>query len=65
MLSAMERLPEGRDWVLTNQVPLARQGLGFRHGQAESEAEITLQTNILSTLSRMGMSETNLAQLIK
>jgi hypothetical protein len=65
MWSAIERLPEGREWLLTNQFPLARQGLGFRHSKPESEAELTMQTNILSTLARMGMSETNLAQLAK
>jgi len=65
MWSALERLPEGREWLLTNQFSLLRQGLGLRHSKPESEAELTLQTNILSTLSRMGMSETNLAQLVK
>jgi hypothetical protein len=65
MWQAIERLPEGRDWVVTNQVALARQGLGFRYGKLESEVELTSQTNILGTLSRMGMSETNLSILIK
>ena len=65
MLLAIERLPEGRDWVLTNQVALAGQGLGFSHSKPESEAELTMQTNILNTLSRMGMSETNLDNIRK
>lgn len=65
MWSAIERLPEGREWLLRNQFALARQGLGFRRSKPESEAELSLQTNILGTLSRMGMSDTNLAQLFK
>jgi len=65
MWLAIERLPEGREWVLTNQAAMARQGLGFRQSKSESEAELTLQTNILSALSRMGMAETNLTNLNK
>ncbi len=65
MWSAIERLPEGRDWLLTNQSALVRQGLGFRYRKPESDAELILQTNIVGTLSRMGMSETNLSQLFK
>jgi hypothetical protein len=65
MWLAIERLPEGRGWVLTNQVALARQGLGFPRNNPESNADLALQTNILSTLSRMGMAETNLSQLVK
>ena len=67
MLLAVERLPEGREWLLTNQVALARQGLGIRHGRKESmeATELIARTNILSALSRMGMAETNLAHLIE
>ena len=67
MLLAVERLPEGREWLLTNQVALARQGLGLRHSRTESmeASELVARTNILSSLSRMGMAETNLAHLIE
>lgn len=66
MLLAIEQLPEGRDWVSTNQAALARQGLGLRHtGTEYTEAELIARTNILSALSRMGMAETNLTRLIE
>ncbi len=62
MLLAMEALPEGRDWVLTNQVAFARRILG-RYIPKESKEEWIERTNILQVLSRMGMSETNLSVL--
>jgi hypothetical protein len=65
MWLAIERLPEGRDWLLTNQNALATQRLGFRYDKSESEAELIAQTNILRTLCRMGMNETNLSKLFK
>ncbi|MEW6161090.1 MAG: hypothetical protein AB1813_26985 [Verrucomicrobiota bacterium] len=61
MWGAIERLPEGRNWLSTNQAAVARQGLEIRHDRSESE--FALQTNILSILKRMGMAETNLTQL--
>jgi len=67
MLSAIERLPEGREWLQTNQIDLARQGLGFRRAQHEPEgsAELIAKTNILETLTRLGMAQTNLAKLVE
>lgn len=67
MLSALERLPESKEWLSTNQVALARVGLGLRHGSSESvdTAELIARTNILSALSRMGMAPTNLARLVE
>jgi len=65
MFSALEQLPEGREWLLTNQVALANRGLGPRDSSRESmqTAELSARTNILSTLRRMGMAETNLTRL--
>jgi hypothetical protein len=66
MLSAIERLPEGREWLQTNQIALAQQGFGFRNIKPEPEVNVELiaKTEILETLTRMGMSQTNLAKLI-
>ena len=65
MLSAIEQLPEGSEWLQTNQFALARQGLGFRHGRPDSvtTAELIARTIILATLTRMGMARTNLTRL--
>ncbi len=65
MLLAMERLPESREWLQTNQTALARQGLGHRYlGDPNNNAiELTARTNILEALARMGMAETNLIRL--
>jgi hypothetical protein len=67
MLLAIERLPEGREWLLTNQTAIARQGLGLRQATTESMgiAERIARTNILNSLSRMGMTDANLAHLIE
>jgi hypothetical protein len=67
MLSAIERLPEGREWFQTNQTALARQGLVIRYREPESmgEEELIAKTNILGTLSRMGMDQDNLDKLKK
>src|SRR5262249_21005475 len=65
MLSAIERLPEGKEWLHTNETALVRQGLGLHYSRSESPetAELIARTNILATLSRMGMAQTNLAKL--
>ena len=65
MLSAIEQLPEGKAWLKTNENALAQQGFGLRHAgrQPEETAESIARTNILATLSRMGMAQTNLAKL--
>jgi hypothetical protein len=65
MLSAIEQLPEARRWFQTNENALARDGLGLRQIKSEPLAseELIARTNILGTLRRMGMAETNLAQL--
>jgi hypothetical protein len=65
MLSAIERLPEGREWFRTNETAIAQQGLGLRHrGQEPADSpELIAKTNILGMLSRMGMAQTNLARL--
>lgn len=65
MILALERLPEGRDWVLTNQaaltdrklLPIMDRSEGFLAEEAHARAEI------LATLRRIGMAETNLARL--
>jgi len=45
MFSATEQLPEGREWLLTNQVALANRGLGPRYSSRESmqTAELSAQ----------------------
>jgi hypothetical protein len=65
MLSAIEQLPEGKEWFQTNQVAFARQGLGHRYVRTDSleGPESIAKTNILATLSRMGMARTNLDKL--
>jgi hypothetical protein len=65
MLAAIERLPEGREWFQTNQIAFANQGLRIRYGRTESTegAESIAKTNILATLSRMGVARTNLEKL--
>jgi hypothetical protein len=65
MLSAIEQLPEGREWFRTNESAITRQGLGLHHRGAQQmeQAELDARTNILETLSRMGMSRTNLDKL--
>jgi hypothetical protein len=65
MLAAIELLPEGRPWFQTNETALARQGLGLRYTRSDSteSAELMAKTNILQTLSRLGMAQSNLAQL--
>jgi hypothetical protein len=66
MYAAIERLPEGADWLKANESAIARHGFGGRYmGRNENDAAVavTAQTNILNTFQRMGMSETNLARL--
>ena len=65
MLSAIEQLPEGKEWLHTNETALVRQGLGFHYSRSEppDTAELIARTNILGTLSRMGMAQSNLAKL--
>jgi hypothetical protein len=67
MLSALERLPEGREWLQTNQSAIAAKGFGFHNSDTETNAftELSAKTNILETLSRMGMAQSNLALLSK
>jgi hypothetical protein len=68
MYAAIERLPEGADWLKTNQTALARQGFGGRYMGRNEDDAITAsiaQTNIFNTFQRIGMSETNLARLRK
>ena len=64
MLLAIEQLPEGRAWMLTNEAGLARQGLGLDRKINDMDAsEFMARSNILNVLDRMGMAETNLAKL--
>jgi hypothetical protein len=67
MLLAIEQLPEGKEWFRTNESALTRQGLDLHHSQGEQigRAELDARTNILETLSRMGMSPTNLDKLME
>lgn len=66
MYAAIEQLPEGAEWLRTNQSALAEQGFGGRYmGRDDDDAvfAVTAQTNIFNTFQRMGMSESNLAKL--
>jgi hypothetical protein len=64
MFSALEQLPEGRDWLLTNQLAFTKQDLrSYSRTEFSQSNELTLRANILNTLRRMGMAETNLARL--
>jgi hypothetical protein len=66
MFSAIEQLPEGRRWLFTNQVALGRQSLPGRHSRQEDISSHTnVLTNIVITLRRMGMSETNLTRMVE
>jgi len=53
------------EFIQTNQVALAREGVGLRNVKPESmeSPELIARSNILSTLTRMGMTQTNLARL--
>ena len=65
MLLAIEQLPEGRAWMLTNEAGLGKQGLGLRYRNITDvdTSEFMARSNILNVLDRMGMAETNLAKL--
>jgi len=64
MFSALEQLPEGKGWLLTNQIALAKQGSGaYARAETLDANEVVARANILNTLRRMGMAETNLARL--
>jgi len=66
MFSAIEQLPEGREWLLTNQQALVRRGLNtytLRIDGSDTSAA-TARSNVLGTFRRMGMAETNLARII-
>jgi hypothetical protein len=65
MLSAIEKLPEGREWLGTNENDLARQGLrlGNRGSEPPESTELMAKSNILGTLSRMGIGKTNLERM--
>lgn len=65
MLSAIEQLPEGREWFQSNGIAMAQQIVGMRYRESEStkEDELVAKTNILETLTRMGIAQTNLTKL--
>jgi hypothetical protein len=65
MLLALERLPEGREWLRTNQIALSTQWLWLPRSSAKSmeDPDVVARTNILATLERMGMASTNLTRL--
>ena len=61
MTLAIERLPEGRQWFLTNQVRHGRMQFPNRlrpEGVTEAE-DAKARRDILDSLRRMGVSETN------
>ena len=62
MFSAVEQLPEGRPWLLTNQIALSRHRLRGQISGDDSASAAAL-TNIVATLRRMGMAETNVASV--
>jgi hypothetical protein len=64
MFSAIEQLPEGRQWLLTNQQDVVSRGFTYRLRIDESDTPAaTARSNLLSTFRRMGMAETNLASI--
>jgi hypothetical protein len=65
MLSAIEQLPEGREWFQTHGIAMAQHIAGMRYRESKSmgEEELIAKTNILQTLTRMGVAQTNLTQL--
>lgn len=67
MYATMEQLPESREWLRAHQGALARQTLRSRYsgGDESAEVEAAAHTNIINTLRRMGMAETNLVRLSK
>jgi len=60
MYAAVENLPEGREWVLSNQVAIARSLTFRRSGTSSATQEARAESEILATFRRMGMAETNL-----
>jgi hypothetical protein len=66
MFAAMERLPQGRQWLRTNETALGLQSLRGRYARPEDVSwDTNALTNIVSILRRMGMAETNVARLIE
>ncbi len=65
MYEAVERLPEGREWMRTNQTQLARQGItgGSRGREDSSSAEERAHRKILDAFQRLEMTATNLGRL--
>ena len=64
MYAAIEKLPESRAWLRSNEAALVVHGVQgrFSRGSEEHQASVT---NILNTLQSMGMSETNLTKLVR
>jgi hypothetical protein len=65
MYSSIARLPEGREWLRTNEANFVRhQELG-RRADPGDPAERHALASLVSSLSALGMSDTNLALLAK
>jgi hypothetical protein len=63
MYAAIARLPEGREWLRTNETALARQQVRGRRADPDAALERHAWTNLLASLRALGMSETNLTKL--
>jgi hypothetical protein len=63
--SSIEQLPEGRNWLLTNQDAVASRGLFGRMNSTTNEVELTALSNLVATFSRMGMAQSNLDEITK
>lgn len=65
MYAAIAQLPEGRDWMKTNETLLAQRGLGGRYANRDDSStnEAIALTSIVSSLRQMGMAQTNLSTL--
>ena len=66
MFAALEQLPDGRQWILTNQIMLVNSRIIIRPDyRTDSDEEQSVRTNLLGILRRVGVAETNLNELAK
>ncbi|HEX7862960.1 MAG TPA: hypothetical protein VF773_21685 [Verrucomicrobiae bacterium] len=62
MVMTLEQLPEGRNWLQTNQNALTKQILLVTEDSTNT-VENAARSNVFNALARMGMTKTNLSQL--
>ena len=65
MFAAIENLPEGREWMLSNQVAIVRILRGASPGTSSTLETMNARSNLLESFRRMGMTETNLSAFSK